>query len=316
MDVHERWVIRHRLPDGRATDVIGWIEGITDTHWSVRDRADQLTVIERAEVVAARRVPAAPGGSGPARTSPAELEQIALTGWVAAREPLGEWTLRAGGGFTGRANSCLAVGDPEMPVLEAAARIIGYALEHGIEPRAQVIHGSEPEAQLRAMGWSDACVATDVLTARLSAFLGPGLPNDRVAVTEVFNERWLAAYRVSRPNPADPALLRQILDGNAPRAFAAVSVDGDIIGIGRAHVRAEWLGLASIWTAPEHRGQGWATALMRVLGHWAARRSARNVYLQVAAANTGAHQAYARLGFSKHHSYLYLAPPADIHHGR
>ena len=32
-------------------------------------------------------------------------------GWP-YHEPLGEWTLRAGGGFTGRANSCHAVGDP------------------------------------------------------------------------------------------------------------------------------------------------------------------------------------------------------------
>jgi hypothetical protein len=40
------------------------------------------------------------------------LERRALPGWLALHEPLGEWTLRAAGGFTGRANSCLAVGDP------------------------------------------------------------------------------------------------------------------------------------------------------------------------------------------------------------
>ena len=50
--------------------------------------------------------------------------------------------------------------------------------------------------------------------------------------------------------------------------------------------------------------------MMRALGHWAARRGARNAYLQVAQENSGAHDAYGRLGFVRHHSYRYLEAPS------
>ena len=45
------------------------------------------------------------------------------------------------------------------------------------------------------------------------------------------------------------------------------------------------------------------------LGHWAARRGARYAYLQVDVANQPALRTYERLGFVRHHGYLYLAPP-------
>ena len=111
--------------------------------------------------------------------SAGELERAALPGWLAVAEPLGEWTLRAAGGFTGRANSCLAVGDPGVPSAAAADRIVAYAGEHGIAPRAQVITGSAEEQALRALGWVDTYVPTDVLAARLADLLADAPPPGR-----------------------------------------------------------------------------------------------------------------------------------------
>ena len=78
----------------------------------------------------------------------------------------------------------------------------------------------------------------------------------------------------------------------------------------RGHLAGGWLGVAALWTDPAHRRQGLATAVLRGLGRWAARRDARWCYLQVDAANAGAHAAYERLGFALHHRYRYLAPSA------
>ena len=83
-----------------------------------------LHVIERSMIIAARRAPAAAGGPDPRRISAADLQRHTLPGWLAWHEPLGEWTLRAAGGFTGRANSCHAVGDPGVPIQQAADQII------------------------------------------------------------------------------------------------------------------------------------------------------------------------------------------------
>lgn len=321
----DRLTVRHRLPDGSATDVVGWLERHDAEQVVLHDLAGVAVVVGRDRIVAARRAPAARGGPGPMRTSADELEQVALPGWAALREPLGEWTLRAGGGFTGRANSCLAVGDPGVPVAEAADRIVAFSLDHGIAARAQVVVGSAQDQALQDLGWRETYVRTDVLAARLADLLGDRHADPRVHVSEALSEPWWQAYQASRAitaprvanpldpgadPPADPQVVRQILEGQPPRAFAGVGADA-CWAIGRGHLCADWLGVASLWTAPAHRQQGWATQVLVALGHWGARRGARNVYLQVATDNALAHEAYARLGFAPHHSYRYLGPAAS-----
>jgi GNAT superfamily N-acetyltransferase len=313
--VGDRVVLRTLLPDGSATDVIGWVAAV-DSEQVTLEGLQATSTVHRSRVVAARRLPAALGGPGPQRTSPEELEQISLPGWVAHSEPLGEWTLRYGGGFTGRANSCLAVGHPGMDVAEAAARIVAFAARHQTQPWAQVVAGGDVEHRLRGLGWTEAYVRTDVLAVRLNELLGAERPDPRVRVLTSLGPGWQDAYQISRPNSAEAAVLHSILDGRPPRAFAQVEADGDVIAIGRAHVNQSWMGLASLWTVPAHRRRGWATKIMTALGHWAARQGARNVYLQVATENSAAHRAYQRAGFAVHHSYLYLAPPATGQCGR
>ena len=305
----QRWVVRHRLPDGSATDVTGWVEQLAPGHVQLGTADGRRHVIERSAVLAARRAPAAAGGPPPERTSAEELERLTVPGWLALAEPLGEWTLRAGGGFTGRANSCHAVGDPGVEAAEAGQRIVAHAAAHGIEPLACVVEGGEPEAALRSLGWQEAYVPTDVLAVRLADLLGTAAPDPRARVTLDLTVGWWNAYGQSRPNEADPGLLRLILAGHPPRAFGWTGEPDHPSSIGRGHLNGDWLGYAALWTRPEHRRQGLATAVLSRLGHWAARHGARYAYLQVATANSEAHAAYTRLGFRRHHAYRYLAPP-------
>jgi GNAT superfamily N-acetyltransferase len=308
----ERWVVRYRLPNGSATDVIGWIDVLDPT--SVRlATIGAAHVIERSMIIAARRAPAAAGGPDPQRISAHELQQHALPGWLAWHAPLGEWTLRAGGGFTRRANSCHAVGDPDMPIRQAAEQIISFAVGHDIAPMAQVIDGSAEEHGLRRLGWRSIDEPTAVLVRRLADFLRDRPATHAVTITEALEPDWEQLYQQSRPNSADPAIVRMILESNRPRAFAAVAGQGpddhsELVSIARGHQHKDWLGLASIWTRPDHRRRGLGTAMMVALGHWAARQGARYAYIQVATANESAIAAYTKLGFVHHHAYRYLAP--------
>ena len=305
----QRWVVRHRLPDGSATDVTGWVDRLAPGHVHLGTADGRVHVVDRSTVLLARRAPAAAGGPPPERTGADELEHLAVPGWLALAEPLGEWTLRAGGGFTGRANSAHAVGDPGVPVEEAARAVVAHAAAHGIDPLASVVDGGEPEAALRALGWVDAYVPTDVLAVRLADLLGTAPPDPRARVSLDLEVGWWDAYAESRPNAADPGLVRLVLAGHPPRAFGSTGDPDRPTAIGRGHLSGAWLGCAALWTRPEHRRQGLATAVLGRLGHWAARHGARYAYLQVAAENADAHAAYARLGFRHHHSYRYLAPP-------
>jgi ribosomal protein S18 acetylase RimI-like enzyme len=305
----ERWVVRFQLPDGSATDVVGWIEALNPTSVRLVTAVPTVTVIERSVIIAARRGPAAASGPHPRRISAEHVQRHALHGWLAWREPLGEWTLRSAGGFTRRANSCHAVGDPGMSIQQAAEQIIDFAVIHHIPPLAQVIEGSSEERALRRLGWVSADQPTAVLTSRLADFL-EGRPVESAAkITETLQPSWEEAYQRSRPNSADRDIVRMILNGNPPRAFAAVTDQGpELVAIARGHQNDNWLGVASIWTHSDHRRRGLATAMIAALGHWAARQGARYAYLQVATVNEPAIAAYRRLGFVPHHSYLYLAP--------
>lgn len=310
----QRWVVRCRLPDGSATDVIGWVEALDATSVRLWSIDQHLHVIERSKIIAARRVPAAAGGPDPRRISARALQQHALPGWLAWHEPLGEWTLRAGGGFTRRANSCHAVGDPEMPIRQAAEQIISFAAAHGIAPMAQVIEESPEEHALRGLGWMRTDQPIAVLVSRLADFLADRPADPAVKITATLQPDWEEAYQQSRPNSADPAIVRMILVGNSPPAFAAVAAQepddhSELVAIAKGHRSEDWLGLAAIWTRPDHRRRGLARAMMTALGHWAARQGARYAYIQVATANEPALAAHGRLGFVRHHGYVYLAPP-------
>ena len=146
----ERWVVRVRQDDGSATDVVGWLIGVADDVAVLEGPLDPeapgtASPVQRvplADVVVARRAPAALGGPAVRRTPPDVLERLGVEAWAVELDPLGDWTLRSAAGFTGRANSCLAVGDPGLPVTDAAAAVEAYAARHGIAPMAQVVTGS------------------------------------------------------------------------------------------------------------------------------------------------------------------------------
>jgi ribosomal protein S18 acetylase RimI-like enzyme len=303
----ERWVLRVRQADGSATDVVGWLNSVTSSEVAITTVDQTVHRLHRSAILLARRAPPARGAPPPERVSSAELERHCVRGWLALAAPLGQWTLRAADGFTGRANSCHAVGDPGVPIPAAADRVVEFARQHGIAPMVQVITGSAEEQALRALGWTDTYVPAHVLATRLVDLLTQGPAPDGVRVVEDLEQSWLDAFQRSRPNDADPDLLQLLLNGNPPRAFG--SAGEPVFAMARGQLSGDWLGLVSVWTRPDQRRQGWATRLTTALGHWAARHGARYAYLQVDVANQGAITTYQRLGFTRHHGYHYLAPP-------
>src|SRR4051794_39097267 len=91
--------------------VVGVLVAATDGVWSVRRRDNSVIEVDVAKITAGRVVPPGPAQ----RVGVAEVQRVAALGWRALElESLGDWLLRAGGGFTGRANSALPLGSPGM----------------------------------------------------------------------------------------------------------------------------------------------------------------------------------------------------------
>jgi ribosomal protein S18 acetylase RimI-like enzyme len=100
--------------------------------------------------------------------------------------------------------------------------------------------------------------------------------------------------------------------------FARVDRDGRLVARGRGVIDAGAdvrVGLSTLWTDPDLRGQGLGSAVLRELLEAAAEVGATSAYLQVEVGNTRALALYERLGFLTHHTYRYLRSPASSPRG-
>ena len=101
-----------------------------------------------------------------------DLEHAAAGGWRAPEEArLGRWLLRAAGGFTGRANSALAIGDPGLPTAAAIDQVRRWYRARGLPPMVAVPFPlGQPERTgidhfLSERGWPVRSGSATVMTA-------------------------------------------------------------------------------------------------------------------------------------------------------
>jgi N-acetylglutamate synthase len=292
--VGQRVVLRRRagLRDGRPvfSDILGELVEASDGRVVVRRDDGSSVTVPAAEVHRLRPVP-------PGRAEILALEAVAARGWPAPETArLGEWLLRAGEGWTRRANSALLTGDPGMPLPEALDRVREWYAERGLVPRLAVPLPSLAPADKVAerLGWP-AEMDVDVLTG----LLAQARPDPDLRVTAEPDAEWRAAYRARRVPPVGAAILA------APDtvAFGALVEDGAIVAIGRGVVVDGWLGVSAMEVPPEHRRRGLATRMLRGLLAWGAANGAARCYLQVESGNEPALALYRGLGFTRHHRY-------------
>ncbi|MEV6109537.1 GNAT family N-acetyltransferase [Streptomyces sp. NPDC051940] len=297
-------------PGARFTDAVGvltsWDAGVL-----VLTRRNGETVrIAESSVVAAKVVPAAPARRPGPAASVAELTAVAARGWPAVEnEPLGGWTLRASGGFTRRANSVLAAGDPQMPLDAALARAREWYGARGLPLFVQLTTGAVGAhealaAELDARGWGVEAAA-DVQIAGLAPVADR--PSEGVELSRTADAAWYGLYH--RAGSVSPEAER-VLHGGPSVWFATVpGTGGGPAAIGRCVVDGRWAGFAAVEVAPEHRRRGLATRVMAALAARALDEGASAAYLQVEPDNGGARALYAGMGFTTHHSYHYRRDP-------
>src|SRR4051812_15158748 len=89
--------------------IVGTLESVSAREIAVRRRDGELVRLAADLVTHARLVPPTPAQ----RVAVIDLERLMVDGWRPVEtDRFGDWVLRAAGGFTSRANSALAVGDP------------------------------------------------------------------------------------------------------------------------------------------------------------------------------------------------------------
>jgi GNAT superfamily N-acetyltransferase len=258
------------------------------------------------------------------RVTPEEIEEIASRAWPATETArLGDWTLRAAAGFTRRANSVLAVGEPGVPLDQALTAVARWYESRRLTPWVQVPDGSPYATALEARGWAregDAVLRTAPLAPLLE------LPAEGVTLSRTPDAAWIAAYH--RTGSLAEAALKVVSGGpsvwfaSIPGAMPTAGTDADAVegagavpaagpvprAIGRAVVDGPWVLFGAVEVTPSSRRRGLATTVMGALARQAHAEGATAVYLQVEADNDAARALYDRLGFTDHHRYHYRRP--------
>ena len=285
------------------TDVLGVCESWADGVVVVRREKGDLVTIETADIVSGKEVPPRP--SRHRHLDPVTADRLALPGWQPVEsEPLGEWLLRASGGFSSRGNSVLALGDPGIPLDEAVERVAGWYSHRGLAPRAHVHLGSPASGAFTAAGWAtyDPTLLMLGSVPRVLRRLGPR-PGIEVVHGGTVDEGWLASdERAARHG--DPA--RQVLETGEVTFATVRDAHGAVRARGRGAVHGDWVGVSSLFTREDVRGTGLGGAVLRSLLEWGAERGATTTYLQVVVANTAAQELYEAHGYEVHHRYDYL----------
>ena len=245
-----------------------------------------------------------------------DLEHAAAAGWRATEEDrLGDWLLRAADGFTGRANSALAAGDPGLPLPAAIRQVRAWYQQRGLPAMVAVPYpAGQPSASpldraLADLGWTVRADAAIVMTAKARAVAAHAGPDGaaEVAIEADPDPAWLARYHY-RGQQLPPVAIKLLT--SAPwQAFGSVRTSGETIAIGRVAHAGDWAGLTAIEVDPRFRRQGLGSAVTTALSAVAAERGASGIYLQVTDGNAAARALYRRLGFADHHGYCYRVAP-------
>ncbi|MET9198968.1 GNAT family N-acetyltransferase [Gordonia sp. NPDC003585] len=311
----DRVVVRYRLGeatpadwrgdrDAARSDVTGFL--VDDADPLVLERDGTRESIPRSAVTSVRLLSAKPVRNSEIRN----LEHAAALAWPGVESAwIDGWLLRAGGGFTRRANSALPL-EPSARSAQSLPQIAAWYRRRDLP-----VLLSLPD-RLMTAGVIDGerGVEVQVLTADLETLLarGASMPNLEIRLDDEPSDQWLHAYRPD----ADVELARRVTTAaRGPVRFATIGTD-DISAIGRAAVTAgpdgvARLSLTALWTAPDRRRSGLAGAVARRLVEWGAAEGAASAYVQVETTNRVAGAWYRRWGFALHHTAHYLTPTIE-----
>ncbi|WP_308271385.1 GNAT family N-acetyltransferase [Kitasatospora sp. SUK 42] len=276
-------------------------------------RSGEPVLVPEKLLVAGKVVPPFPARRAPLpAATPVELQRIAGRGWPGVeQEALGEWTLRAAAGFTRRANSVQALGDPGLPLPQALAAVRDWYAARGLPAQVEVVTPGTADGLRELLGAPHS--PTLVRTAPLAGVARAGTGQDRVRLSRTADADWMSLYGRLGEDPAVREAARRVLHGGPSVWFATVpgAPGQPPLAIGRCVVDGPWACFGAIEVQPYARRAGLATAVMAVLAARAAEEGASGAYLQVEAGNEGAIALYDGLGFTTSHTYHYALLPQE-----
>lgn len=243
-----------------------------------------------------------------------EAERLAHRTWPCRdEETFGEWILRAADGYSRRANSALAIGEPPEGIPASIDHVTAWFRAREVEPCLKItpLAPASLDETLEVSGWT---VATPSLVLRLAELpVTPEAEGDAEMVwSKVVEADWferLSTWDEETPETSEHhrALLERMPDAR----FVAMRHGGRIAGGAVVSLDGEHAHLYDVVVDPTRRGQGLGTRLLRQILSGLDREGVRDVTLQVLESNEVARSLYRKLGFVEVHRYHYRVPPGS-----
>lgn len=239
-----------------------------------------------------------------------ELEASAVAAWPARNVlEMGGWLLRFTDGYSHRGNSVAAVdfANNDLHAQVALAEMAYFT--RGLSPMFQITPASKPkelEELLIERGYILEA-PSHVMVADFSDIKGSG----RDVRLSSDADAGFKSLVVSGSNSYSDGLERLEIVSRieAPRIYATIAVEGEVVACGFCTVTKGWAGINLMRTHPAYRRRGYASEIIAALARRARKEGAKGLYLQVEDGNPGARALYAKAGFEFAYAYRYYRAP-------
>jgi len=215
---------------------------------------------------------------------------------------IGGWLVPLDNGAIGRAKSAVPLRHDIGP--DAIPEIAAIYRGRGLEPGFRIADVGSLEAVHDEL-------ARLRFTPRQPTIFKTGSASELAALSEASanilaapDAAWGAVFLGDGFDPAEGAHRIAALTRSPNAIYGSAGEDGQTHAVGVMSFGATWAGIHGMRTAPAHRGNGYASAILAALGRAAMARGVERVFLQVEEANP-ARRIYRRAGFAPVWRYHY-----------
>jgi N-acetylglutamate synthase len=227
------------------------------------------------------------------------------------------WVVRASGNDVRRANSATAIYPCTLPLDEKIAEVEAWYQQHQQPAMFRLNTILTPpalEPALVARGYRRE-MDTFMMTANLASFVSsPAVPLGLRLVERASEEGIKDVHRLKGTSEllALRDAARQSLWRGEERYLSLKSVNG-LVCTGMARLHRGHVGIFTMRTAENARGQGHASLILAQLLKWGQSLGAHSAFLQVDLANEAALRVYRRFGFAPRYAYWQRIQAAPSH---
>lgn len=217
------------------------------------------------------------------------------------------WLLGFRPGPTKRLRCVNAFYSTSLPLAEKVDYCVRFYQSVSLPAIFRVLPFSQPpelDAYLESLGWS-MFERTLVLRADVRTVAQASAARDSVEIVDVPGWEEAAAGLLDLAGAALSAAIERAKSYPLPHIGAIIRHRGEVVACGLAKLEGTHAGLFAVNTAPGHRRQGLARAILSTLLAEASQQGARVAYLQVTSDNEAALALYRPFGFARVYDYWY-----------